>query len=294
MQVEHTTNGGAWLVFGLTGPLGQAFAQACHASDAAVIGVSRTSAPPPWSGVTWCQGSLADFSDPAAPIAAIASLGPLDAFAHWFEQSSLAPARIVAIGSTSVHGKRASPDPAERAVAQALLDAEGRLAAVAQARGCALTVLRPTLVYGNGRDRTLSRLVGLARRWRLVPLPIRAGGLRQPVHVGDVAAAVLGALRSPAARPGHFDLPGGEILPFDEMVRRSLAAGAPGSRLVRLPGPVFRAGVGLLRGLGRLEAAGDGVLARLDQDLVYDPDPARIALGHCPRGFQPTREAFTG
>ena len=281
----------AWLVFGLSGTLGLAFGRALDAADPPVVAVSRA-AQPPQPGVSWRQAALPGFPDPPEPIAAIASLGPLDQFTQWFAQSHVAPTRIVAIGSTSLHGKRHSPDPAERALSAALAESEATLAALAQARGCALTLLRPTLVYGNGRDRTLSRLVLLARRWRWLPLPRRAGGLRQPVHVDDIAAAVLGALRAPVPRPGHFDLPGGEVLPFDEMVRRSLAVGAPGARLLRLPGPVFRAGVGLMRGLGRLEAAGDGVLGRLDRDLVYDDGPARIALGHCPRGFQPSREAF--
>ncbi|MCX7032957.1 MAG: nucleoside-diphosphate sugar epimerase [Arenimonas sp.] len=281
----------AWLVFGLTGQVGQALHAAIHAGDPALLAVSRE--PPPGDGrVAWHRGSLEAFVAPAQPIDAIASLGPLDAFASWFEASSLAPARVVALGSTSVHGKKDSPDPAERALAGTLRDAERRLAAAAEVRGSALTLLRPTLIYGHGRDRNLSRLVCLARRWRVLPLPLRAGGLRQPVHVEDVATAVLGALRSRSACPGFFDLPGGETLAFDEMVRRSLAAGAPSATLVRLPGPVFRTGVGILRGLGRLDAAGEGVLARLDRDLAYDAAPARIALGHYPRGFQPNAETF--
>jgi len=48
----------------------------------------------------------------------------------------------------------------------------------------------------------------------------------------------------------------------------------------------------MLRGLGRLDAAGDGVLVRLDQDLVYDAGPARNALDHYPRGFQPSADMF--
>ena len=280
-----------WLVFGLSGQLGQAFTQSLHVGDPPVVGVSRLPRDPS-AGVSWQLGTLADFAGASLVPSAIVSLGPLDEFARWFERSSLAPARVLAVGSTSVHGKKASPDPGERALATALREAEQALAAAAEARGSALTLLRPTLVYGSGRDRNLSRLVGLARRWRVLPLPSGAVGLRQPVHVDDVASAALGALRARAARPGFFDLPGGETLPFDEMVRRSLAAGAPGARLVRLPGPVFRAGVGLLRGMGLLEAAGAGVMARLDQDLVYDGLPARTALSHYPRGFQPTAEAF--
>lgn len=282
-----------WLAFGLSGQVGEAVAAGLAPADAGVLAVSRH-ARPDTGAIHWRRGSLELPPVLDEDFGAVLSLGPLDAFARWFESSPLAPARIVALGSTSVHGKKHSPDPAERRLAAALRDAERRLAAAAEARGSALTLLRPTLIYGHGRDRNLSRIVGLARRWRVLPLPAHAAGLRQPVHADDVANAVLGALRSRSAIPGFFDLPGGESLAFDEMVRRSLAAGAPSALLVRLPGPVFRTGVGVLRGLGRLDAAGDGVLARLDQDLVYDGTPARNALGHYPRGFQPSADTFPG
>lgn len=281
----------SWLVFGLSGQVGCALQAALSPTDPPVFAVTRA-AREDASGVYWLPGSLADFAAPPVAVDAIASLGPLDAFTDWFERSSLAPARVVALGSTSVHGKADSPDAGERALARTLREAEHRLATVAAGRGCALTLLRPTLLYGLGRDRNLSRLVALARRWRFLPLPFRAGGLRQPVHVADVAAAVLHALRAARPCPGHFDLPGGETLPFDEMARRALAAGAPGARLVRIPGPLFRAGVRLMRTVGSLGSAGEGVLARLDQDLAYDAAPARAALAHAPRGFQPDAGSF--
>jgi nucleoside-diphosphate-sugar epimerase len=279
------------LVFGLSGQVGAAFAQALGATDPPCVAPSRrTRAPQP--GVRWVEAGLADFVAPAAGLVAIASLGPLDAFADWLERSPVAPARVVALGSTSVHGKRDSPDPAERALALALRTAERRLAAIAAERGVALTVLRPTLIYGNGRDHSLSRLVALARRWRWLPLPAGARGLRQPVHVEDVATAVLACLREPRPRPGFFDLPGGETLPFGEMVDRALAAGAPGARRLSLPMPLFRLGLGVLGWLGRAPGAGRGFLARVGQDLVYDGGPARAALGHAPRGFRPGATAF--
>jgi nucleoside-diphosphate-sugar epimerase len=293
MEARGTDGDANWLVFGLSGQVGSALLAARLASDPGLVAPSRR-VQPVLPGVRWCLGGLADFPDPTSPVAAIASLGPLDAFARWFEASRLAPARIVALGSTSVHGKRGSPDPAERRLVQSLEEAERRLADISAERGCALTLLRPTLIYGLGRDRNLSRLVGLARRWGWLPLPLAAGGLRQPVHVADVAQAVLAALRRPAPCPGAFDLPGGESLPFDRMVARTLAAAAPDARVVRLPGPLFRAGVRLLRMAGRIEGAGEGMLARLDQDLAYDPAPVRAALSLSLRGFQPTGAMFPG
>ncbi|KFN42657.1 hypothetical protein N790_11370, partial [Arenimonas malthae CC-JY-1] len=96
--------------------------------------------------------------------------------------------------------------------------------------------------------------------------------------------AVLRALRSPAPVPGRFDLPGGEALPFEEMARRCLAVAAPGSRLLTLPGPVFRLAVALA---GRAGAPGEGVLARLRQDQAYDAGPLQAALGLRSRPFHP-------
>ena len=56
--------------------------------------------------------------------------------------------------------------------------------------------------------------------------------------------------------------------------------------------PVFRLGLGMMAALGRSPGLGKGFLARTRQDLVYDGDPARAALGHAPRGFRPGPAAF--
>jgi len=278
------------LVFGLSGQVGVAFADALSSSDPVCVAPSRR-AQATRPGVRWLASGFEGLALDA-PVSAIASLGPLDSFVDWFERSSLAPARVVALSSTSVHAKRDSPDPAECALAQVLRTCEHRLADIARARGSALTVLRPTLIYGNGRDQNISRLVATARRWRVLPLPASARGLRQPVHAGDVAAAALACLRDMRPRPGFFDLPGGETLPFRTVVERSLAAGAPGARLLPLPTPLFRLGVRAMGWMGRGPGLGEGFLSRLEQDLVYDGQPARDALGHVPRGFRPTAEAF--
>ncbi|GAB2489733.1 NAD-dependent epimerase/dehydratase family protein [Arenimonas alkanexedens] len=278
-------------MFGLSGQVGTAFAEALAPTDPRCLAPSRRPQAPR-HGVDWLEAGLSDFAASSEGVVAIVSLGPLDAFADWLDASPLTPARVVALGSTSVHGKRDSPDPEERGMAAALRQAERRLSDIASARGIALTVLRPTLIYGNGRDHSLSRLVVAARRWPVLVLPAGARGQRQPVHVEDVAAAVLTCLREPRPRPGYFDLPGGETLPFGEMVDRALAAGAPGTRVIRLPAPLFRLGVRALRLFGRGQGLGEGFLARLAQDQVYDAGPARATLGHAPRGFRPGLTAF--
>ncbi len=277
-----------WGVFGLTGLVGQSLRAQLGPDESPAWAVSRHARPED-DRLAWIIGSLPGLADPP-PVPAIASLGPLDAFTDWFEASSLAPRRLVVLGSTSRHGKADSPDPAERALARRLADCESRLAACCEKRGSALTLLRPTLIWGHGRDQNLSRWVALARRWRWLPLPNTARGLRQPVHADDVAAAVLAALRAPVPVAGNFDLPGGETLPYDAMVARCLAAAAPGARLLRVPAPLFRLGLGLA---GR-RGPGPGLVARLDRDLAYDGGPVRAALDLPPRPFRPGPEDFPG
>lgn len=278
-----------WLVFGLSGQVGVALREGLAGNEAELVAVSRHP-PAEAPGLHWVRGELGPGLDVGSDFDAVISLGPLDHFSHWFEQAGLAPARVVALGSTSVHSKADSPDPAERALAARLADAEARLAAACTARGCAGTLLRPTLIYGGG-EQNLSRIVGLARRWRWLPLPGDATGLRQPVFAGDLAAAVLACLRSPAPIVGSYDLPGGETLAYDEMLRRVLAVAAPQSRIVRLPPPLFRLGIRLARRFG-FGGAGEGLLSRFDRDLVFDPAPAGRALGYAPRPFQPCAEMF--
>ena len=57
------------------------------------------------------------------------------------------------------------------------------------------------MIYGAPGDRNLSRLLVLLRRTPVLPVPASAG-LQQPVHVADVADAVLAA----AERPGTAGL----------------------------------------------------------------------------------------
>jgi len=284
----HKQESRGWGIFGLTGLVGDALLAQRRPDDPLAWALTRK---PPVAGhsLPWIVGELPDLADPP-PVQAIASLGPLDKFTDWFEATALRPERVVALGSTSRHGKADSPDPDERELARLLADSEARLSARCERLGTALTLLRPTLIWGRGRDRNLGRWVSLARRWRWLPLPRTARGLRQPIHADDVAAAVLAALRSPGPVPGVFDLPGGETLPYDDMVARCLAVAAPGARLVRLPGPLFRLGLALA---GR-RGPGPGVVARLDRPLVYDGSPARAALGLAFGPFRPRPEDFPG
>ena len=279
------------LVFGASGQIGAPLLERLGDAGWRVLAVSRearSDAP----GRHWLQGDFARMPALPAAVDAVFSCGPLDLFARWYEAAGLHCPRVVAFGSTSASTKQDSRDEAERELARRLLGAEARLHAAAEARGAAATLLRPTLVYGAGRDATLTRIAAMARRWGRFVLPTRADGLRQPVHVDDLAAAALAACEAQAAHGRAYDLPGGERLPYREMVARVLACVEPRPALHALPMPVFLALLRLAQARGIASGLGPGAVARMREDLVFDAAPAERDFGYAPRDFRPTPGMF--
>ncbi|WDS35596.1 NAD-dependent epimerase/dehydratase family protein [Pseudoxanthomonas sp.] len=240
------------------------------------------------AGVCWLRGDLDHLEGAPAAVDAIFSAGPLDGFARWYARGVVRAPRVVAFGSTSLATKQDSIDADERDLAARLAAAEQGVFAQAAATGAQATLLRPTLVYGAGRDASLTQIAALARRFGWFPLPNGVNGLRQPVHVQDLAEAALAVLDRPATFGQAYALPGGETLAYRVMVARTLAAMSPPARLLELPAPVFRSVVGLAQRFGVARSLNAATLARMRQDLVFDSSPARADFGYAPRAFAPT------
>lgn len=272
------------LVFGASGQIGAPLLRRLHVAGWDVLAVSRETRPAA-PGIQWLRGDLQHCDGLPASVDAIFSCGPLDHFARWYAASTIEAPRVLAFGSTSVGAKADSVDAAERDLARLLREGEDRTFATAAARDSAATLLRPTLVYGAGRDMTLARIAAFARRRGWMALPAGATGLRQPVHVEDLAAAAMTAHDAVASHGRGYDLPGGETLPYREMVARLLAAMQPAPRLLELPAPLFAIALGAARLAGVARGIGDAAVGRLRDDLVFDAGPAARDFGYAPRRF---------
>jgi nucleoside-diphosphate-sugar epimerase len=265
------------LVFGATGSVGQ-FLLPLLSPLHRVIAVSRS---PPADQTGWIGGDLNDpgLAWPAADIAI--SLGPLDAFAAWLQRyPATMLRRVIALSSMSAESKRESTDPHERALAERLRIAESLVMDTAAARGIACTLFRPTLIYGAGTDRSLAPIARFARRWRILPIPFGANGLRQPVHARDLAAACAAALANTATFGKIYALGGGERLRFDTLLRR-LRAALPGP-VLPVPVPMMALRLAARRRQGLFSAS---AVSRLRQPLIADHDDAIRDFGYAPTAF---------
>lgn len=265
------------LVIGGTGAVGGFLLQRLVAAGHVIYALSR-SEPPPHPGVEWLRGELSTM--PLLPsFEAVVCAGPLDQFSAWLDAAApLGLRRVVALSSMSAASKQDSADAAERELAQRLVASEQRLMRRCETLDARWTLLRPTLIYGAGMDRSLTPLARLAGRLRVFPQLPGATGLRQPVHADDVAAACVAALSGGAGQV--LALGGGERLSYAQMLERVRAS--LNRPAIPLPLPVS-----LLRLFARLSGRGRGMVQRLTQDLVADNRAAAAAIGYLPRPFRP-------
>ena len=194
--------------------------------------------------------------------------------------------RIVALSSTSLFTKTDSSDPAENATAARLADGEGRLQAWAVSKGVEWVILRPTLIYGWGRDKNIAEIARFVGRFGFFPLLGKARGLRQPIHAEDVAGACVAALNARAAANRAYNISGGETLPYREMVRRVFAAMQRRPRLITIPLGVFKLAVACLRVFPRYRNWSATMAERMNRDLIFDHAEAVRDLGFSPRPFR--------
>ena len=193
--------------------------------------------------------------------------------------------RVVALSSTSRFTKDDSSDPEEQAIALRLADAEACVQAWAASHGVEWIILRPTLIYGLGRDKNIAEIARFVRHFGFFPLFGKAKGLRQPLHAHDVAGACIAALGSPDAANRAYNLSGFDSIAYRDMVARIFTAIGRPVRLLPVPLFAFRFAVALLRHLPRYRNWSYAMAERMNRDLVFDHSEATRDFGFEPGPF---------
>lgn len=193
--------------------------------------------------------------------------------------------RIVAFTSTSIVTKIESEIDSERELLQRLADGERRFIEECERLNVGWTILRPTIIYAEGRDENISRLAKLIHKFGFLPLAGAGLGLRQPVHAEDLAMGAIDAARSRAAINKIYAMPGKETITYREMVGRIFDGLRKPRRIVSAPPFVWRLMFILAKPF--LPNANTAMGRRMSVDMVFDASPAFRDFGWNPRAFHP-------
>jgi nucleoside-diphosphate-sugar epimerase len=193
--------------------------------------------------------------------------------------------RVVVFTTTSVMTKMDSEIGTERVLFEQFVEAEETIRSICERNNIGWTILRPTLVYDEGKDRNITRLARTIRKFGIMPVVSGAQGLRQPVHAEDLATAAIIASHSDAASNKTYVLAGTEIITYKEMIGRIFDGVGRRRFIIPLPETAWRFAFKVAQPF--LPGFNVAMGMRMTKDMTFDTGPARHDLGWRPRDFRP-------
>ena len=187
--------------------------------------------------------------------------------------------RLIVVHTTGIYSRYKKAGEEYRRI-------DGDVERICRENGMALTILRPTMIYGNLSDNNIRVFIRMADRLPL--MPIVNGGIYelQPVHYDDLADAYYLTLMNEASTVGrNFVLSGGEVLSFRDMMTEIGRLLGKDMRFIDCPFPVAYALAWLLFCLtfGRKDYREK--VQRLCEPRAYSHREATEAFGYSPRNL---------
>jgi len=84
--------------------------------------------------------------------------------------------------------------------------------------GLKYTILRPTMIYGNPRDRNMWRLIRFMRVSPIVPIFGNGKSLQQPIYVDNVAQAMVSCLSNDQTIGKSYNIAGKQALTYNDVI----------------------------------------------------------------------------
>ena len=191
--------------------------------------------------------------------------------------------RIVAFSTTAIFNKPITNNWFEKQMVEALSRAEINFEDAIRDSGINWTILRTTMLYGVGLDKYITRLYKLIHTLGVIAIYPPASGRCHPVHTDDLAIAVTQAINAPATYGKSYNLSGGEVLTYHELLERLFNLCNKKVRILQwrlLPYVLDIAGV-----LLRKEHINGEDAYRMNEDLLFFHEAAKKDFGYSPRTF---------
>ncbi len=158
---------------------------------------------------------------------------------------------------------------------------------VCREENIALTILRPTMIYGNSSDSNVIKFIKMVDKLPLVPVVNGARYELQPVHYKDLGKAYYQVLMNEKMTAGYeFNLSGGRPIELRGMLSLIGAELGKKVRFISLPFflAYFGAWVVYLLTIGRMDYREK--VQRLCEPRVFSHAEATEAFGYAPMNFE--------
>lgn len=217
---------------------------------------------------------------------AVISLAPLPSIEVVLKMAhSLGAKRVIAFGSTGRFSKIGSASAIEQDFVAQQERSENVFLMGCEAAGMAWTLFRPTMIYGADSDLNVSFIKSMISKFGFFPIPFGANGLRQPVHVDDLAGACVLSLGNEATCNKAYNLGGGEALSYRVLVKKIFKENGKRPILIPVPKLLFSLLIKAAKKFPKSAFVRQEMVERMFQDLTADNQTAMNDFGYAPRPF---------
>ncbi len=153
------------------------------------------------------------------------------------------------------------------------------------ASGLDYTIIRPTMIYGNQRDKNIHKLVRIIDKYPVIPVVGAGNGLMQPIYARDLAAVIAKAYMQPISIGMAYNVAGKNPVKYRDVLKIIAAELGKKRLFVSIPFSLaLLAGyVGDIVPNGLIDSE---KVKRLQEDKVFDYSDAVRDLGFDPIPFE--------
>lgn len=147
-------------------------------------------------------------------------------------------------------------------------------------------ILRPSMIYGNENDYNMHKLIKFIAKSPIFPLFGSGKSLMQPIHVGDLAQAIVDVFKRKEIRNDDFNITGASILEYRQIIRLISSKLDKSILLLKVPIPFAIIGAKLIKLIFRKTIITVEQIERLQEDKVYTHEKAKEVFQFQPRTFE--------
>ena len=188
--------------------------------------------------------------------------------------------RLVLVHTTGIYSKYKEAGEEYRRIESYVYD-------ICQKNNIILTILRPTMIYGNTTDNNVITFIKMVDKLPIMPVVNRARYQLQPVYYKDLSMAYYNVLMNETVTANKdFILSGGKAIYLRDMLNIIGAKLGKKVHYISVPFPVAYAGANLIYWTTFKKIDYREKVQRLCEPRVYSHEDASNAFGYNPVAFE--------
>lgn len=188
--------------------------------------------------------------------------------------------RLILVHTTGIYSKY-------KAAGAEYIEIETKISDMIKNRPIALTILRPTMIYGSLNDSNMIQFIKMVDRFPIFPVVNHGTFPLQPVHQKDLGKAYYEVLLHPEKTQNkNYDLSGGTVIDLIDILKSIRGYLGKNTHFVSVPFWFAYTGAAIVYGLTLGKMDFREKVQRLVEPRAYSHEKATADFGYAPIHFQ--------